>query len=331
MMKKFDLQRIKKWYYLITMLFNYKYRKSFNRVKHNFRYLSTEATEELRESLRDNFFTDSFFSSDYLYSEVGKKDMEDHVKIRLDNYRYETIPWLNSIMNLKDIRILDIGCGTGCTTVALAEQGAIVTGIDFSATVLEVAKKRCHLYEITAGLSLLNATNLNDLNQEFDMVVFSACLEHMTYKERLLSIRAAWQVLATGGFLVVVDTPNRLHYYDRHSSMLPFYDWLPDELALQYSKYSPRKKCIELSSSNDIYELMRFGRGVSYHEFELALDIEYDKMKINSMQSFTNSIFTRFIRYNRKFMKQLKRVGPNMMQEGFYYDYLFLCIKKLDA
>lgn len=47
-----------------------------------------------------------------------------------------------AIGDIKGKRILDIGCGTGMLTSKLAAAGAKVTGVDVSASMLEMAKKR---------------------------------------------------------------------------------------------------------------------------------------------------------------------------------------------
>jgi len=310
------------------MFTNRKYRKSYNDVKTNFNYLSKEKTEKLREVLQEKFFSDISDDSNYLSTEIGKKDMDDHVSIRLENFRNGTIPWLNSILSLDGADILEVGSGTGCSTVAFAEQGANVTGIDLSEQYLEVARERCNLYGLSADFSIMNAENIQELGRVFDIVIFTASLEHMIYEERISSIKAAWSVLKTGGYLVVIDTPNRLHYYDRHSSMLPFFNWLPDEIAVQYSKFSSREKCVAISNSGDLKKLIRFGRGVSFHEFELALDCKCNEMLVYDMQSFINTTFTKSLRYDTKYIKLLKRVGPNGVPEGFCYDDLFITIRK---
>lgn len=48
-------------------------------------------------------------------------------------------------MALKNARVLDVGCGGGILSEALARAGALVTGIDLAPRVLEVA--RLHLHE----------------------------------------------------------------------------------------------------------------------------------------------------------------------------------------
>ena len=41
-------------------------------------------------------------------------------------------------------RILDVGTGTGRAAIVLARRGAIVTGVDASAEMLDVAARRAH-------------------------------------------------------------------------------------------------------------------------------------------------------------------------------------------
>ena len=45
-------------------------------------------------------------------------------------------------INLKNLEILEIGCGTGSSSITLAEQGAKVLGIDVHLESLEVARLR---------------------------------------------------------------------------------------------------------------------------------------------------------------------------------------------
>src|SRR5680860_552128 len=51
-------------------------------------------------------------------------------------------------VDIKDLKVLDLGCGTGRNANYLAELGAIVTGIEISDTAVRLAKKRAEEKEL---------------------------------------------------------------------------------------------------------------------------------------------------------------------------------------
>ena len=318
--RKIDREKLKRYYFLILQLLNSKYRRSLRKVKSNFTNIDEQKTNELYQALLDNYFNCSELSP------LQKNDMENHMFNRLFAFRHRAIPWINSLMPLKESKVLEIGCGTGCTSIALAEQGCTLTGIDVAD--IQVAKKRCELYGLSANIMNLNATQICELDDEFDLIIFSDSMEHMTYKERIASIKQAWGMLKNQGFIIVLGAPNRLHYFDRHSSRLHFYHWLPDEIAMQYSKYSPRDACASIG--NDEMKFIRFGRGVSYHEFEIALDIRCADFECFCMQSFLNAAVFSYAahRSEYRFRNILRKFGPSNIPKGFYYEQLQIAIKK---
>src|SRR5207248_11216147 len=66
----------------------------------------------------------------YLESPCGQNDLENQLTARLYADRTRIVPWLNSIHGLEGTSVLEVGCGTGSSTVALAEHGAAVTALD---------------------------------------------------------------------------------------------------------------------------------------------------------------------------------------------------------
>jgi 2-polyprenyl-3-methyl-5-hydroxy-6-metoxy-1,4-benzoquinol methylase len=255
--------------------------KAPKELSQNFKITDTIGIDEIISSLKRHYFTRPIWEGaispeDYLASEEGRDDLLNHLEVRLDEFRQIVIPWLNDTKSLRGSSILEIGCGTGSSTVALAEQGARITAVDIDEESLAVANDRCRVYGLNVNFLKANGTEVYQLlkGQHFDFIIFFACLEHMTNDERLVALKDTWDMLPPGGLLCVVETPNRLWYFDSHTARLPFYMWLPDKLAYLYSRRSPLKPFSNSYlkySEEGMLSFLRHGRGVSFHEFDLAI------------------------------------------------------------
>ncbi len=67
-------------------------------------------------------------------------------------------------------QILELACGTGRITCALAKAGKSVTGLDLSETMLEVARKKSAELNLKIDWHLGNMTKLS-LNKKFDVIL----------------------------------------------------------------------------------------------------------------------------------------------------------------
>ncbi len=112
---------------------------------------------------------------------------------------------------------------------------------------------------------------------EIDVFLLYAVLEHLTVSERLAVMRLAREVVKPGGAIVVCETPNRLIYFAHHTAQMPFFHLLPDELALDCYQRSEREDfraaidtAAEQGSEAALEAILRWGRGVSFHEFEVV-------------------------------------------------------------
>jgi len=222
----------------------------------NFRNLDQAGRQRLTDCLNEHYFSQAenrygLSPEDYRRLETAGSDMETQVLSWLEKQRRTVVPWVHDARPLPGMEVLELGCATGCSTVALAEQGARVTAIDVNQKSLEVAKTRCALYGLSAEFLCVNAANLSTAlsSRQFDVVVLFAVLEHMTHAERMASMVETWELLRPGGLWVISETPNRLWYFDDHTSLLPFYSWLPDDLAFEYSRMSPRSGTSSLDRS----------------------------------------------------------------------------------
>lgn len=233
-----------------------------------------ERENHVEAALREHYF--SSYPAGYVDTKWGENDLQNHLWRRLQSDRTIVVPWLNGIKRLSGAQVLEIGCGTGSSTVALAECGANVTAVDVDEPSLGVARERCRAYGIAATMVLANAGTLplSIRSQPFDMVIFYASLEHMTIEERLDAITTTWTMLPAGGLWCIIETPNRLWYFDWHTSLLPFFMWLPDEIAFQYSRFSDRPRFKDVYGDQNAEAMLHFrrrGRGVSFHELEVTL------------------------------------------------------------
>jgi ubiquinone/menaquinone biosynthesis C-methylase UbiE len=127
-------------------------------------------------------------------------------------------------------RVLDIGCGGGVYTRAFAELGAAnVTGVDFSAAMLESARALCaDLPQVTFQQGEALATGMPDAC--VDLVYERALLHHLA--DLPACAAEAYRLLAPGGFYLAQDrtpediqlpaTPEHLraYFHERYPRLL---------------------------------------------------------------------------------------------------------------
>ncbi len=88
--------------------------------------------------------------------------------------------WIDGLAALAGKRVLDVGCGGGILSEAMAQRGATVTGIDLSEKPLKVA--RLHLLEsgLAVDYQFASAEDFSVQNREkFDVVTCMELLEHV--------------------------------------------------------------------------------------------------------------------------------------------------------
>lgn len=70
----------------------------------------------------------------------------------------------------KNLKILDVGCGTGRHSVELAKRGYKVTGIDLSESMLNKAKEKADVQQLSIDFLVCDAVNLPFID-EFDVAI----------------------------------------------------------------------------------------------------------------------------------------------------------------
>jgi ubiquinone/menaquinone biosynthesis C-methylase UbiE len=94
-------------------------------------------------------------------------------------------------------RAIDLGCGSGTNVLSLARNGWQVTGIDFAATAIWIARRKIQRGEAIATLSVGDVTHLEAITGSFDLALDLGCFHGIGDRQAyLIQLR---RLLGTGG------------------------------------------------------------------------------------------------------------------------------------
>ena len=102
---------------------------------------------------------------------------------------------------------LDVACGTGNYTVALAEFGGFWHGIDQSSLMIDAAKNKSKAIDWLVA----SVEDLPYDNQSFSGVLCTLAIHHFT--ELIPAFKEIYRVLANGKFLLFTSTPEQMQKY----------------------------------------------------------------------------------------------------------------------
>lgn len=108
------------------------------------------------------------------------------------------LQFISDRCELRSSQVLDIGCGGGILTEALARRGALVTGIDANTDLIKVARSHARDQKLDIRYESTLAENFaTDHPQQFDVITCMELLEHVPDPQSL--IQACATLLKPGG------------------------------------------------------------------------------------------------------------------------------------
>ncbi len=141
----------------------------------------------------------------------------------------------------RDLSVLEIGCSFGHMTEYVAEQQEVGEFYTFDTDPAFVAMTRAKVEELglvrVKEVAQFDATRrLPYGDARFDLVLAVGVVEHLPLRSRCAQVDEYYRVLAPGGHIAVLDTPNRLFPLETHSVGLPLVQWLPPRWAYRYAR-----------------------------------------------------------------------------------------------
>jgi SAM-dependent methyltransferase len=145
-----------------------------------------------------------------------------------------------------DEDILDAGCGTGLTTLRIAEQypKCSVCGIDLSPKMIEVARNDAAKRGLDVGLRTGSITDLPYPDAAFDVVLTNIMFHHLDLVDKRQAVAEIARVLRPGGRYVSAEFGPRARNAVERSLAKGEYTLYPSHLAearlaLRHEELSP--------------------------------------------------------------------------------------------
>lgn len=217
---------------------------------------------------------------------ASPRAINDVVFRRHDNTVTYAVPWISRHIDLSATHIIDFGCGCGSSSLALGHFAERVIGLEIDPQYVRAFEERMRI--MRAANCRCVQTSPEDILAAMEgccdvrsSIVFLAVIEHLTEAEQVSYLRKAWQLLAPGQVLVILETPNRLSLFDDHTFEQSFAHIVPDEIFIDWIKSSgPETRfhgvLTELADAGNAADVLlrrrRLGVGVAPHVFAVALE-----------------------------------------------------------
>jgi SAM-dependent methyltransferase len=99
-------------------------------------------------------------------------------------------------------KALDLGCGTGTNAITLAKHGWQVTGIDFAALAIRVARRKARKAGLQVDFKIGDVSQPKKIQGPFELILDIGCFHSLSATERAEYIRNLECLLAPEGIFL---------------------------------------------------------------------------------------------------------------------------------
>lgn len=107
-------------------------------------------------------------------------------------------------------RAIDLGCGAGIEAIYLSKNGFDVTGVDFSATAIKLARKNAQDEGAQVAFFQDDLTNLRHVSGTFDFLLDFGALNDLNQEDRDSYVRNVLPLSHSGSMFLLIGFENKL-------------------------------------------------------------------------------------------------------------------------
>ena len=255
--------------------------------------------EQKFQNLIEKWMKHFAYSSDY--AERLEK------RLNQENFQDRRIERLVPVLDLKNKKILDAGCGMGGFLVALSQKGYEVSGLDFNSDYCEITRLRAAKYNLhpTVVCAPLEKVPLPD--NSFDIILCNDVIEHVQDPQQ--SLCELMRLLKPGGTLYITFV-NRFGFKDPHYHV-SLVNWLPRIIGDFIVKKFHPKDSSQFPDRQSLKEMHYFSRPQAEKLFYKVGFIEQTNLTKQELQQHVSVAHS--------WKKKLLKLG--LLQRWFLYWY----------
>jgi SAM-dependent methyltransferase len=138
---------------------------------------------------------------------------------------------------VKPCRAIDLGSGTASNVIYLAQHGFDVTGVDFSPAAIEMGRARAREAGVEVTFIEDDLTNLQHVNDTFDLLVDYGTLDDLSQPQRDLYMKNVLPLTHQGSLFLLYCFEWELRWWERLVAVFGQMAMEPGEAERRFGNY----------------------------------------------------------------------------------------------